>query len=165
MLCGVPRTTILSIPKVKTVTLATIYGICEGLAITLKEFFDSPLFDRENITDWISDIIFIDSSAALGMTELYNSEWQSSAAHNDGKKIVIASVAKQSQPRELLLPYGIASSLSLLAMTGNTLYSQWRWWYLYVIASVRSTRGNLILFVSLSLRAKQSRQSAIFPFA
>ena len=51
MLCGVPRTTILSIPKVKTVTLATIYGICEGLAITLKEFFYSPLFDRENITD------------------------------------------------------------------------------------------------------------------
>lgn len=48
---GVPRTTIISIPKVKTVTLATIYGICEGAKITLKEFFDSPLFDRENITD------------------------------------------------------------------------------------------------------------------
>ena len=48
---GIPRTTLISIPKVKTVTLATIYGVSEGAEITLKEFFDSPLFDRENITD------------------------------------------------------------------------------------------------------------------
>lgn len=48
---GIPRTTLISIPKVKTVTLATIYGVSEDAEITLKEFFDSPLFDRENITD------------------------------------------------------------------------------------------------------------------
>lgn len=50
-LSGVPRTTIISIPKCNTVNFSTIYGICEGLDIALKDFFDSPLFDRENIED------------------------------------------------------------------------------------------------------------------
>ncbi|MBQ2295878.1 MAG: helix-turn-helix domain-containing protein [Clostridia bacterium] len=31
--------------------LRIIHEICEGLEITLGEFFDSPLFDRENIID------------------------------------------------------------------------------------------------------------------
>lgn len=50
-LCGVPRTTIITMTKSTTVKLATIYGICEGLKITLQEFFDSPLFSRDNISD------------------------------------------------------------------------------------------------------------------
>ena len=37
--------------KSSTVKLSTVYGICAGLKITLQQFFDSPLFDPENITD------------------------------------------------------------------------------------------------------------------
>ncbi len=48
---GVPRSTISTLTVSKSVGTATIYGICEGLEITLKDFFDSPLFDRENIID------------------------------------------------------------------------------------------------------------------
>lgn len=48
---GVPRSTISTLTVSKSVGTATIYGICEGLEITLEEFFHSPLFDRENITD------------------------------------------------------------------------------------------------------------------
>lgn len=50
-LSGVPCSTIATMTKSHTAKLSTIYGICEGAKITLKEFFDSPLFDRENITD------------------------------------------------------------------------------------------------------------------
>ena len=50
-LCGVPRPTIVTMPRSTTVKLATIYAICDGLNITLKDFFDSPLFAQENITD------------------------------------------------------------------------------------------------------------------
>ena len=46
----VPCSTIATMTRSKTVTLATIYGICLGLKIPLKEFFDSPLFDEVNIT-------------------------------------------------------------------------------------------------------------------
>lgn len=35
----------------ESVQIKYIYAICDGLGITLKEFFDSPLFDRENIVD------------------------------------------------------------------------------------------------------------------
>ena len=49
--CGVPFSTISTMIKSKTVTLSTIYGVCEGLDMTLVEFFSSPLFDRDNITD------------------------------------------------------------------------------------------------------------------
>ena len=50
-LSGVPRTTIITMTRSKTVTLSTIYGICDGLNISLQEFFDSPLFDKMNIDD------------------------------------------------------------------------------------------------------------------
>lgn len=50
-LSGVPRTTIITMTKSKTVTLSTIYGICDGLGISLEEFFHSPLFDKANIDD------------------------------------------------------------------------------------------------------------------
>lgn len=50
-LSGVPRSTILTMTRSATVKLSTVYGICDGLKITLQEFFDSPLFALENITD------------------------------------------------------------------------------------------------------------------
>lgn len=50
-LSGVPRPTIATMTRSATVKLSTIYGICDGLKITLKDFFDSPLFAPENITD------------------------------------------------------------------------------------------------------------------
>ena len=37
-----------SFPSMK---LRIIYEICEGLEISLEEFFNSPLFERENIMD------------------------------------------------------------------------------------------------------------------
>ena len=48
---GVPRSTIITMTRSTTVTLSTIYGICDGLQITLMDFFNSPLFSSENITD------------------------------------------------------------------------------------------------------------------
>lgn len=48
---GVPRATMATMTLSTTAKLSTIYGICEGLNITIKDFFDSPLFDRENISD------------------------------------------------------------------------------------------------------------------
>lgn len=48
---GVPRSTIATIPLSETVTLATIYGVCEGFQITLQEFFNSTLFDKDKVTD------------------------------------------------------------------------------------------------------------------
>ncbi|MBQ6706062.1 MAG: helix-turn-helix transcriptional regulator [Clostridia bacterium] len=50
---GVPQSTLSTImnctfPSMK---MRIIYEICEGFEITLKEFFDSPLFERENIMD------------------------------------------------------------------------------------------------------------------
>ena len=50
-LSGVPRPTIVTMTRSSTVKLSTIYGICEGLKSTLQDFFSSPLFDPENITD------------------------------------------------------------------------------------------------------------------
>lgn len=50
-LCGVPRPTIATMTRSSTVKLSTIYGICAGLKIPLKEFFNSPLFVLENLTD------------------------------------------------------------------------------------------------------------------
>ena len=50
-LSGVPRPTIVTMTKSSTVKLSTVYGICAGLKITQQQFFDSPLFDPENITD------------------------------------------------------------------------------------------------------------------
>ena len=48
---GVPRPTIITMTRSTTVKLSTIHGICEGLKITLMDFFNSPLFAPENITD------------------------------------------------------------------------------------------------------------------
>lgn len=50
-LSGVPRTTIVTMTRSNTVKLSTIYGVCEGFKITLQDFFNSPLFDRENIDE------------------------------------------------------------------------------------------------------------------
>lgn len=50
-LSGVPRPTIVTMTRSSTVKLSTIYGVCDGLKITLADFFDSPLFASENITD------------------------------------------------------------------------------------------------------------------
>lgn len=48
---GVPRSTISTLHRFESTKITTVYGVCEGLGITIKEFFDSPLFDRENIED------------------------------------------------------------------------------------------------------------------
>ncbi len=50
---GVPQTTLCSIKKKrsKSVQIKTLYSICEGFDISIKEFFDSQLFDRNNIED------------------------------------------------------------------------------------------------------------------
>ncbi len=53
MKSGVPQSTLSTImncvfPSMK---LRIIYEICEGLDISLEEFFRSPLFIRENIDD------------------------------------------------------------------------------------------------------------------
>ncbi|MBD5636964.1 MAG: helix-turn-helix transcriptional regulator [Clostridia bacterium] len=50
-LSGVPRPTIATMTRSTTVKLSTIHGICDGLKITLQDFFNSPLFALENITD------------------------------------------------------------------------------------------------------------------
>ena len=46
---GVPRTTIITMTNSSTVKLSTVYGICDGLNITLEQFFDSPLFQTDNL--------------------------------------------------------------------------------------------------------------------
>ena len=50
---GVPQTTLTSIKKKRSgsLKLITLYSICEGFNISLEEFFSSPLFKRDNITD------------------------------------------------------------------------------------------------------------------
>lgn len=48
---GVPQSTICTLTASRSVGTAIVHGICEGLEITLKDFFDSPLFDRENLID------------------------------------------------------------------------------------------------------------------
>ena len=54
MKSGVPQSTWSTImnctfPSMK---VRIIYEICEGFEISIKDFFDSPLFDRENLVDW-----------------------------------------------------------------------------------------------------------------
>lgn len=46
-LCGLAPSTIYSIldPMRKNITLSTIKKICDGLEITLSEFFSAPIFD------------------------------------------------------------------------------------------------------------------------
>ncbi len=53
MKSGVPQSTLSTIMKCTfpSMKLRIIYEICEGFEIDIKEFFDSPLFERENLTD------------------------------------------------------------------------------------------------------------------
>lgn len=53
MKSGVPQSTLSTIlscsfPSMK---LRILYEICEGFEMNIRDFFDSPLFDRENLTD------------------------------------------------------------------------------------------------------------------
>ena len=53
MKSGVPQSTLSTImnctfPSMK---MRIIYEICEGFEIEIKDFFDSPLFSRENLMD------------------------------------------------------------------------------------------------------------------
>lgn len=50
---GVPQSTLSTIINCKFpgMKLRIIYEICEGLELSLNDFFNSPVFDRENITD------------------------------------------------------------------------------------------------------------------
>ena len=53
ILSGVPQSTLSTIMSCsyESMKLRIIYEICEGLGITLEDFFSSPLFDRDNIED------------------------------------------------------------------------------------------------------------------
>ncbi len=50
---GVPQSTLTSIKKKRSgaVKISTLYWICEGFEISLQDFFNSPLFDRNNIME------------------------------------------------------------------------------------------------------------------
>lgn len=50
---GVPMTTLSTVLHCvhRSVTLQVLYEISEGFGISLIDFFDSPLFERENIDD------------------------------------------------------------------------------------------------------------------
>ena len=53
MLTGVNQMTIGDIRHMrnKTVNVRILFELCQGLGIEIKDFFDSPLFLNENITD------------------------------------------------------------------------------------------------------------------
>lgn len=53
MKSGVPQSTLSTVSSCTfdSMKLRIIYEICEGLEISIKDFFDSPLFDRENLID------------------------------------------------------------------------------------------------------------------
>ena len=50
---GVPQSTISSIRHMKNNSVSTLllYRIAQGFDMSLREFFDSPLFSQENIQD------------------------------------------------------------------------------------------------------------------
>ena len=50
---GVSQSTISDLKNMNNdgVNVRIIYELCEGFEISIKEFFDSPLFERENILD------------------------------------------------------------------------------------------------------------------
>lgn len=50
---GVPQPTLVTIMSrtYPSMMLRIIYEICEGLGVGLEEFFDSPLFMRNNLED------------------------------------------------------------------------------------------------------------------
>ena len=47
----IPQTTLSSIKhgRSKSIEVKTIYRFCEGYGISLKDFFDSPLFNKDNL--------------------------------------------------------------------------------------------------------------------
>ena len=53
MKSGVPQSTLSTILNCsfQSMKLRIIYEICEGLEISMKDFFDSPIFDRDNLID------------------------------------------------------------------------------------------------------------------
>lgn len=53
MKSGVPQSTLSTIMNCTfaSMKMRIVYEVCEGLGIGLAEFFDSPLFDRENLLD------------------------------------------------------------------------------------------------------------------
>lgn len=53
MKSGVPQSTLSSIRKRKSqsVKVHTLFAICAGFDISLEEFFNSPLFDKETLDD------------------------------------------------------------------------------------------------------------------
>lgn len=50
---GVPQSTLSTILNCtfSSMKLRIIYEICEGLEISLEQFFNSPLFERDNLED------------------------------------------------------------------------------------------------------------------
>ena len=50
---GVSQSTISDLRNMNNVgvNVSILYELCEGLGISLKDFFDSPLFERGNIID------------------------------------------------------------------------------------------------------------------
>ena len=52
-LSGVSQSTISDLRNMNNtgVNVSILYELCEGLGISLREFFDSPLFDGSNIVD------------------------------------------------------------------------------------------------------------------
>lgn len=52
-LSGVPQSTITTILNhdIKTIKMNTLYDICSGLNIELKDFFDTEYFKLENLDD------------------------------------------------------------------------------------------------------------------
>ncbi len=53
MKSGVPQSTLSTIMKCTfpSMKVRIIYEICEGFEMNIKDFFDSPLFDRDNLMD------------------------------------------------------------------------------------------------------------------
>ncbi len=53
MRSGVPQSTLSTIINCtfSSMKMRIIYEICEGFEISLMDFFDSPLFERENLID------------------------------------------------------------------------------------------------------------------
>lgn len=50
---GVPQTTISAVVRAlhENVSTTVLFQIASELGVSMKEFFDSPLFDEENILD------------------------------------------------------------------------------------------------------------------
>ena len=53
MKSGVPQSSLSTIIQCKfpSMKIRIIYEICEGFEISIKDFFDSPIFERENLID------------------------------------------------------------------------------------------------------------------